>query len=164
MAGTLKGVSVSRPALLSAIFAAAALLTSGCASAPIHGALVDRAAQGSAGQAAGPIDAMAKAKTDLEEPAFGARVVAAHTGLLAGQDWQVTGGHWTPGTDVTIVLRGAAGDEPGTAQTVRIDDQGRYTTALSVPAGTPGGPHTIAATNLADPTDTATAEVTILGG
>ncbi|WP_139187322.1 peptidase associated/transthyretin-like domain-containing protein [Pseudarthrobacter chlorophenolicus] len=137
--------------VLAVVLTAAALLSAGCASEPIPGAIVQQEAQGKAGQAAGPVDAMASAKARIEAKAYASPVVAEHESMMAGQDWTVTGGGWTPGAAVTVTLTSADGTAVGTGAKAVADAEGHIDSVITIPEGTATGTYTLAA---ATPTDT----------
>lgn len=147
--------------VLAAVLAATALLSTGCGVEAVTGTVVEQAAQGSAGQPAGTVDAMTKAKERIEAKAYTARVVAEHESMLAGQEWNVTGGGWTAGAAVTISLTSAAGTVVGTPAQAVADAEGKFTTPISIPAGTTTGPYTLVATSPADTTGAHTAAVNV---
>jgi hypothetical protein len=136
--------------VLAVVLAATALLSTGCGVEAVTGTAVEQAAQGSAGQPAGTVDAMAKAKERIEAKAYTAKVVAEHESMLAGEDWTVTGGGWTAGAVVAISLTSAEGTVVGTPAQAVADAEGKYSTLISIPAGTTTGTYTLVATN---PTD-----------
>lgn len=147
--------------IFAAALLATTLLTTGCAAEAVTGAVAEQAAQGSAGQAAGPVDAMQKAKDQLEAKAHTARVVAEHESMMAGQEWKVTGAGWKPDAAVTVTLTSAAGAAVGTPVHTVADAKGQIDTAITPPEGTVTGKYTLVATDPADGSGPHTAAVNI---
>lgn len=137
------------------------LLTSGCAAEAVTGAVAQQAAQGSAGQVSGEVDAMQKSKERLEAKAYGGRIVAEHESMMAGQEWKITGAGWKPGAAVTVTLTSAAGAAVGAPVHAVADAKGQIDSAITPPAGTITGPYTLVATDPADGSGPHTASVNV---
>ncbi|WP_354214940.1 hypothetical protein [Arthrobacter sp. UYCo732] len=144
--------------VLAAVLVATALLSTGCAVEAVTGTVVEQAAEGSAGQAVGPVSAMEKAKEEMEAKAYTARVVAANPSMMAGLDWTVTGGGWEAGAKVTVTLRSADGTAVGTPAEVVADVKGNFDAVLTIPEGTVTGTYSLEA---ADPTGPHTTTVNV---
>ncbi|MBG0738948.1 hypothetical protein IV500_05860 [Paeniglutamicibacter antarcticus] len=150
-----------RKTMFIAVMLASALLTTGCAAEALTGVVVEQAAQGNAGQAAVPVDAMVKAKEQLEAKAYTERVTAEHITMMAGQEWKITGGGWTAGAAVTVELTSAGGTPVGAPVHAVADAKGRIDTAITPPEGTVTGPYTLVAVDPADGSGPHTAPVNI---
>jgi hypothetical protein len=147
--------------VFAAVLLGAALLTSGCAAEAVTGAVAVQAAQGSAGQAAGPVNAIEKAKAQLEAKAYTARIVAEHESMMAGLEWKVTGAGWKPAAAVTITLTSAAGAVVGAPVHAVADAKGQINSSITPPAGTTTGPYTLVAVDPADGSGPHTAAVNV---
>lgn len=147
--------------VFAAALLATTLLTSGCAAEAVTGAVAEQVAKGSSGQVAGPVNAMEKAKEQLEAKAYTARIVAEHESMMAGQEWKITGGGWTPGAAVTVTLTSAAGAAVGAPVPAVADAKGQISSTITPPEGTPTGPYTLVATDPADASGPHTAAVNV---
>lgn len=150
--------------VLAAVLAATAIFLTGCGVEAVTGVAAAEAAQGSSGQVAGPVDAMAKAKEQLEAKAHTARVVAQHESMMAGQEWKVTGGGWAAGAAVTISLTSVEGVVVGAPSEAVADPEGHVATTIVIPEGTTTGTYTLVATDPADATGPHTATVNVFSG
>lgn len=150
----MKGIPMKKT-VLAAVLVASALLSTGCTVEAVTGTVAEQAAEGSAGQAVGPVDAMVKAKEEVEAKAYSARVVAAHPSMMAGLDWAVTGGGWAPGATVTVTLRSADGAAVGAPAEAVADAKGNFDSVLTVPEGTATGTYSVEAAAAADKHTTA---------
>ncbi|GAA1772248.1 hypothetical protein GCM10009712_20350 [Pseudarthrobacter sulfonivorans] len=131
--------------ILTAVLVATAMLSTGCTVEAVTGTVAEQAAEGSAGQAVGPVSAMEKAKEEVEAKAYAARVVAANSSMMAGLDWAVSGGGWEAGAKATVTLRSAEGTAICAPAGTVADDKGNFDGVLTIPEGTTTGTYSLEA-------------------
>ncbi|WP_290439153.1 SdrD B-like domain-containing protein, partial [Arthrobacter sp. SW1] len=83
----------------------------------------------------------------VTEPAAAPSVTVDPTSVPAGDDTTVTGEGFAPNSPVTVQLEDANGNPVGDPVQVTTDENGNFTTPLTVPEGTTPGDYSVVATD-----------------